>query len=233
LLNLSSRVIISCHNHKEGAMSNASKNISWEVIKKAFLPLVILLSFIWGYFYYKINIIPWISQELHKDLKKYIATIFIISISLIIHRILAAVLAWYHGNIASKTVTKLDDKLIPIARRTFSIIIWSVAFIVILPFYGVNISALVAALGVGSLAIALAAQDTIANIISGFMIMIDSPFRIGDKIKLPSGEVVKVLNISVRRSEFLSEDKAIIIVPNLDLSKSKIVNYTYGEERAR
>ena len=214
-------------------MSNASKNISWEIIKKTFLPLVILLSFIWGYFYYKINIIPWISQELHKDLKKYIATIFIISISLIIHRILAAVLVWYHGNIASKTVTKLDDKLIPIARRTFSIIIWSVAFIVILPFYGVNISALVAALGVGSLAIALAAQDTIANIISGFMIMIDSPFRIGDKIKLPSGEVVKVLDINVRRSEFLSEDKAIIIVPNLDLSKSKIVNYTYGEERAK
>jgi len=214
-------------------MSNASKNISWEIIKKTFLPLVILLSFIWGYFYYKINIIPWISQELHKDLKKYIATIFIICISLIIQRILAAALAWYHGNIASKTVTKLDDKLIPIARRTFSIIIWSVAFIVILPFYGVNISALVAALGVGSLAIALAAQDTIANIISGFMIMIDSPFRIGDKIKLPSGEVVKVLDINVRRSEFLSEDKAIIIVPNLDLSKSKIVNYTYGEERAK
>jgi len=79
----------------------------------------------------------------------------------------------------------------------------------------------------------LAAQDTIANIISGFMIMIDSPFRIGDKIKIPSGEVVKVLDIGVRRSEFLSEDKAIIIVPNLDLSKSKIVNYTYGEERAR
>jgi len=214
-------------------MSNASKNISWEIVKKTFLPLAILLSLVWGYFYYKINIIPWISQELHKDLKKYIATIFVISISLIIHRISAAVLAWYHENIASKTATRLDDKLVPIARRTSSIIIWSVAFLVILPFYGVNISALVAALGVGSLAIALAAQDTIANIISGFMIMIDSPFRIGDKIKIPSGEVVKVLDIGVRRSEFLSEDKAIIIVPNLDLSKSKIVNYTYGEERAR
>ena len=212
-------------------MSNTSKNISWEIIKKAFLPIVILLSLIWGYFYYKINIIPSISQELHGDLKKYIATIFIISTCLIIHRILGAVLAWYHENIANKTITKLDDKLIPIVRRTFSVIIWSIAFLVILPFYGVNISALIATLGVGSLAIALAAQDTIANIISGFMIMIDSPFRIGDKIKIPSGEVVKVLDIGVRRSEFLSEDKAIIIVPNLDLSKSKIVNYTYGEER--
>ena len=87
-------------------------------------------------------------------------------------------------------------------------------------------------MGISSLAIALAAQDTIANIIAGFMIMVDRPFRLGDKIKLPSAEVVKVLDIGVRRSKFLSQDNdAIIIVPNLELSKSKIVNYTYGQER--
>ena len=104
-------------------------------------------------------------------------------------------------------------------------------FLVILPFFGVNISALVAALGVSSLAIALAAQDTIANIIAGFMIMIDRPFRIGDEIKLSSGDVVKVLDIGVRRSKFISQDEAIVIIPNLELSKSKIVNYSYGKER--
>ena len=81
------------------------------------------------------------------------------------------------------------------------------------------------------MAIALAAQDTIANIISGFMIMVDRPFRIGDRVKIPSGEVVDVLEIGVRRSKFLSQEKAIVIVPNLELSKSKIINYTYGEER--
>jgi len=50
----------------------------------------------------------------------------------------------------------------------------------------------------------------------------------GRPIKLPSGEKVKVLDIGIRRSKFASDDKAIIIVPNLDLSKSKIVNYAYG-----
>jgi len=77
----------------------------------------------------------------------------------------------------------------------------------------------------------LLAQDTIANIIAGFMIMVDMPFGLVDMTKLPSGEVVKVLDIGVRRSKFLSEDKAIIIVPNLELSKSKIVNYTYGQKQ--
>lgn len=214
-------------------MAKVSKKVGWEIIKKSFFPLIILLVFIAGYIYFKVNIAPTISEGVYKDIKKYIATIFIISVSFIFQRIFGAILGWYKENIAAKTVTRLDDKLIPIVRRTFKVVIWVIAILVILPLYGVNISALIATLGVGSLAIALAAQDTIANIIAGFMIMVDSPFRTGDRIKLPSGEIVEVLDIGVRRTEFLAEDKAIIIVPNLDLSKSKIVNYTYGEERGR
>ena len=93
-------------------------------------------------------------------------------------------------------------------------------------YFGINISALIATLGVGSLAIALAAQDTISNIIAGFLIMVDRPFKVGDEIKLPTGERVKVLKIGNRRSQFRGEEDALIIVPNLDLSKSKIVNYS-------
>ncbi|MFC1624380.1 mechanosensitive ion channel family protein [Candidatus Omnitrophota bacterium] len=214
-------------------MGKVSKKMSWEIVKRSFFPLFVFLSFIGIYIYYRIKIIPIIPQELYLGLRKYIGTIFILSVSFVIQRIFVAILSWYQENISSKTLTKLDDKLIPIVRRTSNVIIWTIALLVILPLYGINISALIAALGVGSLAIALAAQDTIANVISGFMIMVDSPFRIGDRIKLPSGEIVEVLDIGVRRSEFLSEDKAIIIVPNLDLSKSKIVNYTYGKERAK
>ena len=212
-------------------MMHVSKNIGLEMIKRAVIPIVTLISLIVGYIYYRVNIIPVIPAQLHAELKKYIGTLFVICIASILQMIFKAILLWYHSNIASKTATKLDDKLIPIMRRTLNVVIWIIALLVILPFFGVNISALVAALGVSSLAIALAAQDTIANVIAGFMIMLDSPFEIGNKIKLPSGEVVEVLDIGVRRSEFLSEDKAIIIVPNLDLSKSKIVNYTYGEKR--
>ena len=212
-------------------MALVSKKIGWEVIKKAFLPVIIFLVFISGYVYYRVQIMPLVSEKLHLELKKYIGILFVISIAFIAQTILTAIISWYQANISSKTLTKLDDKLIPVVQRTSKVVIWIIAILIILPFFGVNISALIATLGVGGLAIALAAQDTIANIISGFMIMVDSPFRLGDKIKLPSGEVVTVLNIGVRRSEFLSEDKAIIIVPNLDLSKSKIVNYTYGEER--
>jgi small-conductance mechanosensitive channel len=208
-----------------------SRRISFEIIKKVFLPVLILVLFFSGYIFYRTNIIPTISEELAQSLKKYIVTILIVCIAFIIQRVIGAILVWYRDNIATKTVTRLDDELIPLVRRVLKVLVWVIAFLIILPFYGINISALITTLGISSLAVALAAQDTIANIIAGFMIMVDKPFRLKDKIKLPSGEVVEVLDIGVRRSKFLSEDKAIIVVPNLDLSKSKIINYTYGEER--
>ncbi|MGB2706495.1 MAG: mechanosensitive ion channel domain-containing protein [Candidatus Omnitrophota bacterium] len=207
-------------------MVKVSKRVGWEIMKRLFMPLSVLFLFGAGYVFYKMKIEPAISTELHEGLKKYMVTVFIMCIAFIAHRIADAILGWYKENIAAKTKTRLDDKLIPILRRTLKVTIWVIAFLVILPFYGVNINALIAALGVSSLAIALAAQDTIANIIAGFLIMVDTPFTEGDRIKLPSGEVVEVLDIGVRRSKFLSEDKAIVIVPNVDLSKSKIVNYT-------
>jgi len=211
-------------------MRPISKRVSQEIIKKSLLPILIFVLIIILYILYSSKLAPKFPLQLQQNLKKYIGTVFIISITFIMQRIIGGVFSWYKENIVSKTATQLDDELIPLLRRVSKIIIWIIALLIILPVYGVNISALIATLGVGSLAIALAAQDTIANIIAGFMIMVDRPFRLGDKIKLPSGEIVNVLDIGVRRSKFLSEEKAIIIVPNLELSKSKIVNYTYGQE---
>jgi MscS family membrane protein len=213
-------------------MEHISKKISWEIIKKSLLPILIFLGIIGFYVFYHLKIAPRLSLVVHLNIRKYLTTLTIISVAFVIQRVLGGALSWYKENLAAKTATRLDDELIPLLRRVAKIVIWIIALLIILPIYGVNISALIATLGVGSLAIALAAQDTIANIISGFMIMVDRPFRLGDKIKLPSGEVVKVLDIGVRRSKFLAqEDNAIIILPNLELSKSKIVNYTYGQER--
>ena len=212
-------------------MGPISKRISREIIKKSLLPVLILVLIIILYIHYSSKLAPKFPPQLQQNLKKYIGTVFIISITFIIQRIIGGVFSWCKENIVSKTAIKLNNDLIPLLRRVSKIVIWIIALLIILPVYGINISALIATLGIGSLAIALAAQDTIANIISGFMIMVDRPFRLGDKIKLPSGETVKVLDIGVRRSKFLSEEKAIIIVPNLELSKSKIVNYTYGQEQ--
>jgi len=212
-------------------MAKISKRIGWEIAKKIFFPILLFLLFLSAHAFYQARIASYMSIQLQEDFKKYLLTILIIIIGFILQRVIDGVSTWYKENIVSKTSSSLDDQLIPIARRLLKVAVWVIALLVILPLYGINISVLITALGVSSLAIALAAQDTIANIISGFMIMVDRPFRIGDRVKIPSGEVVDVLEIGARRSKFLSQDKAIVIVPNLELSKSKIINYTYGEER--
>ncbi len=164
-------------------------------------------------------------------LSKIFTSLVIIFITFWIYKISASLFNWYAANIASKTKTDLDDKFIPLFKRTSITIIWVIGLIIVLGKIGVNISALVATLGVSSLAIALAAKDTIANIIAGFLIMLDRPFCVGDSIKLSSGEKVKVVHIGIRRSRFLMEDNAIVIMPNLELSKSKIINYTYRQKQ--
>jgi len=83
-------------------------------------------------------------------------------------KIAGVILLVYELKVAAQTATTLDDDLIPLMQRCANIAIWVVVFITVLPVYGVNINALITAIGVGSLAIALAAKDTISNIIAGF-----------------------------------------------------------------
>lgn len=212
--------------------SKASKSLSVEIFRKSFAPVlfIVLLCVLYAVYYRRCREI--LNLESHQQVVRGAVAIFVLSVTFWVQRIIGAAFGWYHANIAAKTPTRLDDEFIPLFRRIAKITLWVVAAIILLSNLGVNLGALVATLGVGSLAIALAAQDTIANVISGFLIMIDRPFRMGDEIKLPSGEKVKVLDIGIRRSRFLNlDDNAIIIMPNLDLSKSKIINYTYGRER--
>ncbi|MFC1709781.1 mechanosensitive ion channel family protein [Candidatus Omnitrophota bacterium] len=213
-------------------MQRKLEKLRIELFRTSLFPILLFVLLSICYFLYKVKVLPLIPQDLHFQLKKYFVTILILCFAFIMQRMIGAIAQWYKNTVATITRTRLDDEFVPLVRRICKILVWVLALLVILPFYGINISALVTTLGVASLAIALAAQDTIANIISGFLIMIDRPFRIGDEIKLPSGEEVLVIDIGIRRSKFVSEDKkAIIIIPNIDLSKSKIVNFTYGEER--
>lgn len=211
-------------------MEESKTRSSWMIIRSSILPVLILAAAAAGYLYYHCNIKMLFPPQLQQEFSKYIKTIFIVSVSFLLQRIVGAFLRWYGTSVAAKTPSEFDDKLIPLARKIIKLAIWVIAFVMLLPLYGININALIATLGVGSLAIALAAQDTIANIIAGFLIMLDAPFLKGDKVKLPTGDIAMVLDVGLRRSTFLSEDKTgVIILPNLDLSKSKIVNYTKAE----
>jgi len=211
-------------------MITQSKGKVFTLIRAGLLPSLLLVLAILLRYFYETIFKPYLPASVVKGIDIASFTVFAIIITALIQRIASGLIDWYSRNIADKTASKLDEELVPFLRRSISIIIWTFSILLVLPQYGVNTSALITVLGVSSLAISLAAKDTISNIIAGFLIMIDRPFRVNDKIKIPSGEVVHVLDIGIRRSTFKSDEGSVIVVPNLDLSKSKIVNYTYGEE---
>ena len=100
-----------------------------------------------------------------------------------------------------------------------------VAVTVLLQHFGVNVASLVVSLGVGSLAIGLAAQDTLANMFGGFTLMLDRPFRVGDRIQLATGEVGDVEAIGMRATRIRTTDEMLLVVPNSALVKDRVVNY--------
>ncbi|MEJ5305447.1 MAG: mechanosensitive ion channel domain-containing protein [Ignavibacteria bacterium] len=131
-----------------------------------------------------------------------------------------------------KTRGSLHD-FVPLIRNVFLITIIIIGLLIVLNRFNVNVSGIIATLGVGSLAIALAAQETLANMIAGFVILIDRPFREGDRIKLPGGEIGDVYEIGMRSTKILDFDNNLIIIPNTDLVKSKIQNMTYPNNISR
>jgi small-conductance mechanosensitive channel len=197
-----------------------------EVLKRCIIPFITaaILAVFYGAYITKVKSALEINWNNVIEKVFFILTVFVIAYWL--RTISVAFFNWYATSVAERTHSSIDEEFIPLFRKIVSVILWIIAVIVALSYLGINIAALITTLGVGSLAIALAAQDTFANIIAGFLIMIDRPFKVGDEIKLPSGEKVNVLWIGNRRSKFRAEDGSLVIVPNLDLSKSKIVNYS-------
>jgi small-conductance mechanosensitive channel len=119
-------------------------------------------------------------------------------------------------------------------RRVASIVVIAIAVYILFAHFGVNITALLAAFGIAGLALSLAAQDTLADAISGFIILADQPYRVGDRIEIQSeGTWGDVVDIGLRTTRIRTRDNRMVIVPNSVISKNQVVNYTFPDPRYR
>jgi len=167
----------------------------------------------------------------------YSASILYVVLVVLAFKILSGVLSevinWYLDKMTAAGAENLKVTLGPLTRKALSIVVGLIAVIIILDHFGINIGSLLVSLGVGSLAVALAAQDTLANMIAGFVILVDRPFRVGDRIELDGGQVGDVQEIGLRSTKLLNFDNNLIIIPNADLVKGKIINHAYPFHQTR
>ena len=136
---------------------------------------------------------------------------------------LVDVAADYWREIAEETDSKLDDQLVPLARTAGKIFVGAIGAIFILQNLNINITSLVAGLGIGGVAIALASQDTLKNLLGGATILADKPFQVGDWVIVGDIEGT-VEQVGFRSTRIRTFADSLITVPNARMTDTAVNN---------
>lgn len=125
---------------------------------------------------------------------------------------------------AKKTESKVDDQLIPFIKESIKFIVMSLSFFLMLgAIFHVNVASLIAGLGIGGLAFALAAKDTLENLLGSFAIFLDKPFTLGDVVKVGNVQG-RVEKIGFRSTLIRTFEKTLISMPNKKMIDAELEN---------
>lgn len=146
--------------------------------------------------------------------------------------------AWGLARVAAMSIQRstqrsdfpIDPQVVPIIERTLRGAIAIVAILTYLDLVGVNVAGLIAGLGVGGLAVALAAKESIANLFAFFMILLDRSFRVGDTISV-GGVEGRVEEIGFRSTRMRTSTDSLVMVPNSNIAGGTIENL--GQRQVR
>ncbi len=132
---------------------------------------------------------------------------------------------WYVKNVAPRTKTSFDDQLFPLFRRIAIGLVYGLGALLFLDQLHINISPLIAGLGLGGLAVALAIQPTLANLFAGTYVMTEGVFTPGDYIELENGIAGYVLDVGWRSVRMRTWGNNLVVVPNSKFAETIITNY--------
>ena len=138
---------------------------------------------------------------------------------------LTDVMAVFLQRMARKTDSTLDDQLIPLIRKSIKVAFAVLAFVLVVQNLGYKVTGLLAGLGIGGLAIALAAQSTLANLFGSVTIILDRPFRVGETVQ-GDGFLGTVEEIGLRSTRVRTFDRTLVTVPNSILANMTLDNWT-------
>ena len=155
-------------------------------------------------------------------------------VSLVLELMIAGSLIWFSFNavdvlcdylrgLTARTDTKLDDQLVPLLRKTLKVFAFIIGVIAVVQNYGYSVTSLLAGLGIGGLAVALAAQDTLANFFGSITIFADKPFQTGDWI-VTDGVEGTVEEVGFRSTRVRTFYNSVITVPNSKIAASGVDN---------
>lgn len=142
------------------------------------------------------------------------------------------------ARLVAKTDSVIDDTALPLLNKVSRFLIIVFGVVLGLDRLGLNIAPLLAGAGVMGLALSLAAKDTLSNLIAGVLLILDRPFQIGDRIELwdspaETGSWGDVMEIGLRATKIRNPDNLVVVVPNNEIMRRDIINYTMSGSRIR
>lgn len=148
-----------------------------------------------------------------------------INVTWLIARLVNAIIKEYIVPLTEKTESNLDDQVLPVVSKGIKTSIWILGIIVALNNAGYDVGALIAGLGIGGIALAMAAKDSVSNIFGGIMIFTDKPFKIGDRIKI-NGFDGSIEEIGLRTSRMRTLEGRLVTIPNSQFTGNMVENVT-------
>lgn len=155
----------------------------------------------------------------------------IAAVSLGVQRLTSRLLTWYAARPGGANA-RLDQRTVPLVRRGANVAIVVAAALTVLGTLGVEISPLLAGLGIGGIAVALALQPLLVNLFASSYMLSDASVRVGDVIEvtgIPGALTGTVQDIGWRATRLLDFDNNVVIVPNSTLAAAVVRNYSTGD----
>ncbi len=140
-------------------------------------------------------------------------------------RVFRVLVEWYGREVASRTDTEIDDKLLPVIRRLGNTVLLAIGILLMLDSVGIQVGPLIAALGIGGLAVALAFQPTLSNFFAGTYLLSDGSIKHGDFIQMDSGIQGYVVDVGWRTTKMRTLQNNLVIIPNSKLADAVVTNF--------
>jgi len=147
-----------------------------------------------------------------------------------INAIGSAVLRWLEAHLESRDAANTGGWALPLARRGMVIVVFAMSAMVSLDILGINISPLIAGLGIGGLAIALALQPTLSNLFAGTYVITEGVVNEGDYIEMENGVTGYVVDVSWRSTRLRTWTNNLVVIPNSRFAETIITNYDQPQE---
>lgn len=188
-------------------------------LEKPLTYLVLILGY-WISIHYLV-----FKKEVELVLENAAYFLLVIDFTAILSRIVDALITEIIMPISEKSDSSFDNQLIPVIQKGVRSIIWILGIIIGLDNIGFDITAMIAGLGIGGLALALAAQDSVKNIFAGIMIFLDKPFRIKDRIQVDGFDGI-VEEVGLRSTRLRTLEGRIVTIPNSRFTDNSVTNVT-------